>query len=157
MTRKATAKACDVESRPTVAKWLRPRLPVQSCIGKARQDRLLDMADVGAHEKSRARRVPRFERLYDVVTGVRRTFGEFPAHICDSPAQLDLQGEPRQSLDKSGVSGLPGDRFVKFPVSHGVCFNIALLQRDHRIGKHVFESSYIVIAHLRYGEFDRKT
>src|SRR5882724_192378 len=92
-------------------------------IGEARQYRLLYTADVGAHQKSSARNVPRLERLYDIVASVRSTFGEFPAYACDCTTQLDLQREPRQRLDQRGVAGLLGDGLVKFPIAHGICFN----------------------------------
>jgi hypothetical protein len=45
---------------------------------------------MSAHEKNRTRRVLCLERLDDVVISVRGTFGEFPAEVCYSAAQLTL-------------------------------------------------------------------
>src|SRR6266851_8394796 len=49
-------------------------------IRDARKNHFLRVADVGAHEKSRAWSVPRLERLYEVDVSVCSALGKLPIH-----------------------------------------------------------------------------
>ena len=115
------------------------------------------MADEAAHEKRSPRSVPRLECLYDVIVSVRSTLGKLPARARDCAAELDLQHTPRQRIDERGISGLPGDSFVKFPIAHGIGGHVSALQGGHGFNKHIFKPSDVAVAHVRYREFDRKT
>src|ERR1700682_1203719 len=115
------------------------------------------MAEEAAHEKRSRRSVPRLECLYDVIVSVRSALGKLPARARDCAAELDLQRTPRQRIDERGISGLLGDNFVKFPIAHGIDGYVSAPQGGHGFIKHIFISSDVAVAHVRYGEFDRKT
>ena len=68
---------------------------------------------------------------------------------------LDLKLNPRKRLDERGITGLLGNIFV--PIAHGIGIQVPTLQGDHAVNEYRFKSFGIAVAHLRYGEFDRKT
>jgi len=115
------------------------------------------MADADPDEERGARNIAGLECLHDVVTSVRGALGKLWAHAGDRAAELDLQRNSRQHFDERGISRLLGDTFAKFAIAHGISFSISALQGGSGFNKYILKPPDIVVAHIQYGELDRKT
>ena len=77
-------------------------------------------------------------------TLTRRAF--FGSRLRDCAAELDLQPNPRQRFDERGISGLLGNTFVKFPISHSICFDVSTLQGGYAFNEYI-STRDIAVAH----------